>query len=110
MVIVGNGSAGLWALAAHQVPRLRHRALWWFTVAAELTVFVQAGLGVGLVAGQDLDPPRLHDFYGYVAIATVGIAYSYRGTSPWVREHRELFYAGTSLFIMGLAIRALTLS
>ncbi|MGH9186854.1 MAG: hypothetical protein ACRD0U_13720 [Acidimicrobiales bacterium] len=106
-VIVGNGLAGVWALAAHWVPSLRTRALWWFTVLAEVAIFVQVALGVGLVAGEDIEPPQFHMFYGFVAIIAVGILYSYRTTSPWVRQRVYLVYGLGSLFLMGLAIRAL---
>ena len=54
-VIIGNGLAGLWALAAHFREPLRTRALWWFTFVVELSVFVQVSLGVGMVAGQDIE-------------------------------------------------------
>ncbi len=83
------------------------RALWWFTVLVEVAIFVQVGLGVGLVAGQDIEPPEFHMFYGFVAVITVGIVYSYRTTSAWVRERRYLVYGVAGLFLMGLAIRAM---
>ena len=72
-VIIGNGLAGLWALGAHWWPPLRTRALWWFTIVAELSIFVQAGLGVALVNVEKIDPPQFHLFYGFVAIITVGL-------------------------------------
>ncbi|MDQ1378190.1 MAG: hypothetical protein QOE15_2363, partial [Acidimicrobiaceae bacterium] len=78
VLIISNGLAGSWSLAAHYVPGLRTRALWWFTVFAELAVFVQVALGVGLIAGQKLTAPKFHLFYGFVAIIAVGILYSYR--------------------------------
>jgi hypothetical protein len=106
-VVLGNGLAGLWALAAHGLPALRSRALWWFVVAAEVSIFVQAALGVGLVAGEKIEPPQFHLFYGFVAIIAVGILYSYRSTSPWVRERVYLVYGLGSLFLMGLGIRAM---
>jgi hypothetical protein len=106
-VIIGNGLAGLWALGAHWLPSLRTRALWWFTIVVEVAIFVQAGLGVALVNVEKIDPPQFHLFYGFVAIITVGILYSYKTTSPWVREHIYLVYGGGSLFLMGLGIRAL---
>ena len=52
MVIIGNGLAGVWALAAERYESLRTRALWWFTVFVEFAIFVQVALGVGLVSGQ----------------------------------------------------------
>ena len=51
MVIIGNGLAGVWALAAERYESLRTRALWWFTVFVEFAIFVQVALGVGMVAG-----------------------------------------------------------
>jgi hypothetical protein len=106
VVIIGNGLAGVWALVAHRFPPLRTRALWWFTVFVEVAIFVQAALGVGLVAGQHIEAPEFHLFYGFVAIIAVGIAYSYR-QSEWVRQHVYAFYGGVGLFLMGLGIRAL---
>jgi hypothetical protein len=103
-VIVGNGMAGLWALAAHRLEPLRTRALWWFTVLVELAVFVQVGMGVGLVAGQKYEAPKFHMFYGFLAIIAVGIIYSYR---QQLRGRLYLLYGLGGLFVMGLGIRAL---
>lgn len=96
--------AGLWALAANYWPSFRTRALWWFTAFAELAVFVQVALGVGLVAGQHIKAPQFHMFYGFVAIITVGIIYSYRAQ---LRHRLYLLYGLGGLFVMGLGIRAL---
>ncbi len=106
MVIIGNGLAGAWALAAHRWPTLRSRALWWFTVFVEIAVFVQVGLGVGLVAGEKLKAPKFHLFYGFIAIISVGLIYSYR-QAPALRQRLYLLYGGGGLFIMGLGIRAM---
>ena len=103
VVIVGNGLAGAWALAAHWWPVFRTRALWWFTLFAELAVFVQVCLGVGLVAGQHLKVPQFHLFYGFVAIISVGLLYSYR---QQMRYRIYLLYGFGGLFVMGLGIRA----
>ena len=54
VVVVANGLAGAWVLAANWVEPLRVRPMWWFVVVAELTIFVQVALGVGLVAIEDL--------------------------------------------------------
>ena len=78
MVIIGNGLAGAWALAANWLEWLRIRALWWFTAFVELAIFVQVALGVALVSGEGLVAPQFHMFYGFVAIIAVGILYSYR--------------------------------
>ena len=45
-VIVANALAGIWSLVAHRWPVVRSRALWWFTVAAQSTMFVQVVLGI----------------------------------------------------------------
>lgn len=107
VVILANALAGIWALAAHWLEPLRARALWWYVVLAEVTIFVQVAFGVGLVAGEELEPPQFHLFYGFVAIVAVGILYSYRSTSAWVRQHQYLVYGLGSFFLMGLGIRAL---
>ena len=104
VVIIGNGLAGLWALAAHKVVSLRTRALWWFTAAVELAVFVQVALGVGMVAGQHRQAAQFHMFYGFVAIISVAIIYSYRAQ---LKHRLYLLYGLGGLFIMGLGIRAL---
>ena len=103
-VIIGNGLAGAWALGANWLIPLRTRALWWFTIVTELAVFVQVGLGVGLVAGQKYVAPKFHMFYGFVAIIAVGIIYSYRAQ---LRDRLYLLYGLGGLFVMGLGIRAL---
>jgi hypothetical protein len=103
-VIIGNGLAGLWSLAAHWVTGLRVKALWWFTLVVELAIFVQVALGVALVSGEGIEAPQFHMFYGFVAIITVGIIYSYRAQ---LEQHRYLLYGGGGLFLMGLGIRAM---
>jgi hypothetical protein len=103
-VIISNGVAGLWALAAHKVHGLRTRALWWFTLAAELTVFVQVFMGVWLVSHDKYVAKQFHMFYGFVAIIAVGILYSYRHQ---MRHQLYLLYGFGGLFVMGLGIRAL---
>jgi hypothetical protein len=106
VVVFSNGLAGVWALAAHWLPAARHRSLWWFTAAAQVTIFLQVGLGVGLVAGEGIEAPEMHMFYGFIAIIAVGIIYSYRHQ---LTEYRYLLYGFGGLFLMGLAIRAMLL-
>ena len=103
-VIIANGLAGLWALGANWFEPLRTRALWWFITLAELTIFVQVAMGVGLVAGQGFQAPKFHMFYGFVAIIAVGLIYSYR---QQMEKHKYLLYGLGGLFLMGLAIRAM---
>lgn len=107
VVVVANALVGGWAIAAHYRSALRRPALWRATLVAELTIFVEVALGVALVALQDVEVSQFHAFYGFVGIATVGIIYSYRAQ---VAEHRHLLYGLGGLFLMGLALRALTIS
>lgn len=103
-VVIGvNAVVGVWALGAHRWPALRRRALWWATVAAELTVFVEVALGAALAGGDDREAGQFHAFYGFVAIVAIGVLYSYRAQL----QHRlYLLYGLGGLFVMGLAIRA----
>ncbi len=103
-VIIGNALAGSWALAANWIQPLRTRALWWFIVVVELSIFVQVALGVGLVAGQGIKAPKFHMFYGFVAIIAVGLIYSYRHQ---MEQKKYLLYGLGGLFLMGLGIRAM---
>ena len=107
VVVVANAVAGLWALAAHQWEQYRSPWLWRATVVAELTIFVQVALGAVLVGFQDHEVAQFHAFYGFVAAATVGIIYSYRHQ---LAPHRHLLYGFGGLFLMGLAIRSMTIS
>ena len=106
VVVVSNALAGLWALGAHWVEALRRRELWWFTVAAELTIAAQVVLGVLLVTVEDREVPDFHAFSGFVALASVGIIYSYR---QQLAARRYLLYGLGGLFLMGLAIRAMVI-
>ena len=107
-VVVGtNAAVGVWALGAHGLERLRTKHLWWATVAAELTIVLQVILGVALVAVEDIEVAQFHAFYGFVALATIGIVYSYRHQ---LRPHLYLLYGLGGLFLMGLALRAVTIS
>ena len=103
-VIIGNGLAGLWALAAN-----------WLPIAADQGAVVvhgpgraddlrpggprrRPGVGQGFVA------PKFHMFYGFVAIIAVAIIYSYRAQ---MRHRLYLLYGVGGLFLMGLGIRAM---
>ncbi len=103
-VVVANGLVGLWALGAHWLEPLRLRALWWCTGVAEVAIFLQVGLGVLLITAEDRVAPDFHLFYGFVALAAVGIIYSYR---QQLVPHRFLLYGGGGLFLMGLGIRSM---
>ena len=106
VVVVGNAIAGVWALGAHRWPALRHPALWWFTAVAEVAIAVEVVLGVLLVAREDRETPQFHAFYGFVALASVGIIYSYRNQ---LAGRRYLLYGLGGLFLMGLGIRAMVI-
>ena len=107
MVILGNALAGLWCLGAHWIPALRVKALWWFVVFVEATIFVQVVLGVIMVAGQGFEAPQFHMFYGFVALFAMAIIYSYRSQ---LKPHLYLLYGGGGLFLAGLALRAISLN
>jgi len=103
-VIISNGLAGLWALGAHKWDVLRSRALWWFTIAAEATMFVQVIIGVTLINRYDLEAPQFHMFYGFVGLIAIAILYSYRSQ---LKHRIYLLYGFGGLFVMGLGIRAM---
>ena len=104
VVIIGNALAGIWALSAHKVVALRSRALWWFTVCTQLSVFIQVILGVIMVNRDKLEFPQFHAFYGFVAIIASAIIYSYRAQ---LKSRVYLLYGFGGLFLMGLSIRAM---
>jgi hypothetical protein len=103
VVIVGNGLAGIWALGAMRWSSLRAPGLWWFTAAAQLSVFVEVGLGAGLVAGREVPDLQFHMFYGFLGIIAVAILQAYR---QQLRDRLYLLYGLGGLFVMGLGIRA----
>jgi hypothetical protein len=107
VVVATNAAVGLWALAAHWLEPLRSSWLWRATVLAELTIVAEVCLGVGLVAGEDVEVAQFHAFYGFVALATVGIIYSYRHQ---LAANLYLLYGLGGLFLMGLALRAISIS
>lgn len=106
-VVGANGFVGLWALGAHWLDGLRHRALWVTTAVAEIAIVVEVALGVGALNAGGREPDQFHLFYGFVAVATIGIIYSYRSQ---LEQYRYLLYGGGGLFLMGLALRAMQFS
>jgi len=103
VVIVSNGVAGAWALGAHRYPQLRVSALWWFTGAAEVAVFIQVVIGVILIQGRSPKPYQFHMLYGFSAAFAVAILYSYRAQ---LKPHLYLLYGCGGLFLMGCGLRA----
>ncbi|MDH3705125.1 MAG: hypothetical protein OES57_03620 [Acidimicrobiia bacterium] len=106
VVVISNGIAGVWALGAHWLEPLRGRPLWIFTAVAQCTIAGQIILGVVVMTTDDLEVEQFHMFYGFIALVGVGLLYSYRHQ---LAEHRYLLYGGGGLFLMGLAIRAMTI-
>ena len=108
-VMVGtNAAAGVWALGAHWLERLRGRPLWIFTILAQLTIVVQVIIGVLLA--QDVEAPEFHEFYGFVALIAAALIYSYRTYTPAVKQYQYLLYGLGGLFLMGLGLRAIYLA
>jgi hypothetical protein len=103
-----NAAAGAWCLAAYRWTRLRGRPMWIVVIAAQLTTFTAAILGVALSRTEDIEIDDMHMLYGFSAIVAVGILYSYR-TSPFMQGKDSLLYGFGSLFIMGLGLRNLVL-
>lgn len=107
VMIVTNLIAGAWALAAHWQPSLRRRELWWAVAVAQVSVAVQAILGVLVLQVDGREVEQLHIIYGFVALASVGILYSYRQQIP---DSQYLLYGCGGLFLMGLGIRGIILT
>jgi hypothetical protein len=107
VVVISNAIVGLWALGAHHDRRFQHRLLWPATIVAELTVVAQVGLGAALVAIQHHQVAGFHALYGFSGFASVGILYSYR---QQLKDKLHLLYGLGGLWMMGLAIRAMTIS
>lgn len=106
VVVVANGVAGVWALAAHWYRPVRGRPLWAFVAVAQALLFVQVALGVARLSQLEGEAPEFHTFYGFLTLIAVAILYGYRTQLDHIRH---LLYGGGSLFIMGLAIRAMLL-
>lgn len=102
-VVVANGLVGLWALAAHWTPAARSRALWPATVAAQMLLGIQVVLGVVYLRTSGIEVSGIHQFYGFIALMSVALIYSYR---QQVQRWQYLLDGFGGLFIMGLALRA----
>jgi hypothetical protein len=103
VVVAPKGIVGGWALAAHRWPRWRSRAMWWSVLVAEATIVVQVVLGSVLIGVQHRHAPDFHAFYGFGTLIAAVIIYSYR---PQLRHVKYLLYGLGSLFLMGMALRA----
>jgi hypothetical protein len=107
VVVATNAIVGAWAVAAHYQERFRSRWLWPSTIVAEVTVLAEVGLGAALVAIQHRQAASFHALYGFSGFASVGILYSYR---QQLKDHLYLLYGLGGLWMMGLALRAITIS
>ena len=103
VVIGANALAGVWALAANWLEPMRERAMWWFILVAEVAIFVQVALGVWLL-NDGFEVVQFHQFFGFVALLTVGILYSDR---QQMKALQFLLYGFGCLFLMGLGLRAM---
>lgn len=106
-MVLSNAVAGIWALAAHRFEALRVAALWWLTAVAQVSVAIQAVLGVLVLQVDGREVEQLHVVYGFVSLASVGILYSYR---QQVEQWRFLLYGFGGLFLMGMGIRGMILT
>jgi hypothetical protein len=104
VVVITNGLAGCWALAAHRVESLRSKALWIFTAVAQVVIGAQVIVGVINMQVNELEVGGVHLFYGFVALFSVGIIYSYR---QQIEQWQYLLYGFGGLFLMGLALRSM---
>jgi hypothetical protein len=109
VLVAMNAAAGLWALGAHWSEALRGRPLWIFTAVAQVTIVVQAVIGVVLL-NRDVPAAEFHEFYGFVAIIAAALIYSYRTYTPAVKQYQYLLYGLGGLFLMGLGLRAIQLA
>lgn len=107
VVVLTNGAVGLWCLLAIARPAADNRALWVGVWVAYCSVLAQVALGVAVLANLDIEAPSFHVFYGVCAALAVAVLYGYRHQ---LGRQRQLMFGLGSLFIMGLAIRAMFLS
>lgn len=106
VVVLLNGAAGLWVTAAHWVEPLRVKPMWWAVYVAHGSVMVQVSLGAYLIGFAGIEADRIHTFYGFLCLVAVMLIVAYKHLA----QYRYLLYGLGSLFIMGLAIRAMTLT
>ena len=78
VVVVANAVVGAVGPRGPLAGAAAHPWLWWCTAVAEITIFVAGGGGRGHRGREDIEAPQFHTFYGFVALVTVGIVYSYR--------------------------------
>ncbi len=106
VVVATNAAVGLWATAAHYWPKYRSRAMWWGVLIAETTIAIQILAGVALIALEHRETRDFHAFYGFSTGIAAVILYSYRSQ---LKHVKYLLYGLGSLFLMGMALRAIQL-
>ena len=105
-LVISTAIVGAWALAAHYLASIRHRALWWATGVAQVSTLVVASIGALMVSRDGVELDSFHALYGFSTIFAVAILYSYRG-SPFIADKLHLLYGCGGLFIMGLGLRSM---
>ncbi len=105
VVAVTTGLTGVWAAVAHWRTEIRSAVLVPAIYASWVLTVVQVTIGV-VVLQSGVEADDLHYFYGFLAMASIAIIYSYRQQIP---QWDYLLLGGGNLFIMGLALRAIVL-
>ena len=104
MAILVNGATAVAGLVAWQRPAMRGRWLRPAVGVAHLALIVQVTTGAILEGSTAFAVDRIHIFYGFLAFVTVGIAVASR---DHMRGRQEMFAGLISLFLMGVALRAI---
>ncbi len=104
-VVAGaNAIAGTWALIAHWRSSVRGRALWIVTAVAQVLIGIQVIIGVVDMRLNSRDVAGTHLFYGFVALFSVAIIYTYR---QQIERWQYVLYGLGGWFLMGLALRSM---
>tara|TARA_X000001036_G_scaffold101881_2_gene95182 strand:- start:711 stop:1088 length:378 start_codon:yes stop_codon:yes gene_type:complete len=106
LMVLLNGTAGVWSLLAHRNKLLRISVLSWVTAIAQIMVLAHLFSGVALASSEDLEVPKFHLLYWSAAALSVGVIYGYRNQ---LDNRRYLLYGFAGLFLMGLGIRSMLL-
>ena len=106
LMVLLNGTAGVWSLLAHRNKLLRISVLSWVTAIAQIMVLAHLFSGVALASAEDLEVPKFHLLYWSAAALSVGVIYGYRNQ---LDNRRYLLYGFAGLFLMGLGIRSMLL-
>ena len=106
LMVLLNGTAGVWSLLAHRNKLLRISVLSWVTAIAQIMVLAHLFSGVALASSEGLEVPKFHLLYWSAAALSVGVIYGYRNQ---LDNKRYLLYGFAGLFLMGLGIRSMLL-